>query len=92
MIMNGETEWYPLSVCLQSIQTKDEEEFREISEIARTKKPPLLTHKMDIHLGRISDWLVEQTMTEISISLVNIKGVNKVKPREEKKRYCQITT
>ena len=53
MIMTGDTEWYPSSVLLQAIQTKKEEEFRAISEIARAKKPPLLTHKTDIHLGGI---------------------------------------
>ena len=85
LIMTGDTEWDPSSVPLQAIQTKEEEEFRAISEIARANKPPLLTHKLDIHLGGISDWLVEQTMTERLIASVNIKGVNKLKPREEQK-------
>ena len=64
LIMTGDTEWDPSSVPLQAIQTKEEEEFRAISEIARANKPPLLTHKLDIHLGGILDWLAEQTMTE----------------------------
>ena len=57
-----------------------------ISAILRAKKPPLLTNETDIHLGRILDWLVEQTTTERLIASVNIKGVNKVKPREEQKQ------
>ena len=85
LIMTGDTEWDPISVRLQVIQTNEEEEFRAISEIAQAKKPPLLTQKTDIHLSRILYWLVEQTMTERLIVLVNIKGVNKVKPREEQK-------
>ena len=45
----------------------------------------MLTHETDIHIGGILDWLVEQTMTERLIASVNIKGVNKVKLREEQK-------
>ena len=45
----------------------------------------MLTHETDIHLGGISDWTVEQTMAVRLIASVNIKGVNKVKPREEQK-------
>ena len=55
LIMTEDKKWDPLSVRLQAIQTKEEEEFRAISEIARAKKPPLLTHETDIHLGMISD-------------------------------------
>ena len=83
--MTGDTEWDPLSVRLQAIQTNEEEEFRAISEIARSKKPPFLTHKTDIHLGRILDWLVEKTITERLIASVNVKEVNKLKPRKETK-------
>ena len=85
LIMTGDKEWDPLSVFLQAIQTKEEEGFRAISVIARAKKPPLLKQETDIHLVRILDWLIEQTMTERLIASVNIKGVNKVKPREEQK-------
>ena len=85
LIMTGNTEWDPLLVCLQAIRTKEEEELRAISVIARAKKHSLLTHKTDLHLGGISDWLVEQTITERLISLVNVKVVNKVQPRKEPK-------
>ena len=57
-----------------------------ISEIAQEKKPRLLTHETDIHLSRISDWLVEKRITESLIASVNIKGVNKVKPRGKQKQ------
>ena len=70
---------------LTSNTNKGGGEFRAISEIARAKKPPLLKQETDIHLVRILDWLIEQTMTERLIASVNIKGVNKVKPREEQK-------
>ena len=85
LIMNGDTEWDNSSAHSQVIQIKEEEAFREISEIARAKKPPLLTQEMNIQLGGISDWLVEKTTTERLIASVNIEGVNKVKPREEQK-------
>ena len=36
LVMSGDTEWDPSSVRLQAIRTKEEEEYRAISQIARS--------------------------------------------------------
>ena len=58
--MTSETEWYPQSVWLASLWTKEKEEIRKICEIAQALNVTELETK--IIMGGIGDVFVEWAM------------------------------
>ncbi len=89
IVMTGDTEWDPLSVRLESVRTKEEEDSRMICEIAR--QPPAHEFKIDHIMGDLGDVFVERSMTERLVANINVRQVSQVNEVVSKTRHLAIT-